>query len=106
MNQHPTEKRSLSKGEEIVESWPKGWSNSPILIVTTQKTRGIGILWVFFTWGEQYLQVFWPRFFRLIFRRGFTLVLYDDLFFSLDSDGFLCGFLKPRKTWRRISPYW
>jgi hypothetical protein len=104
MNLHPTENRPLLDYEEIIESWPRSWPNSPILILTTREIRGIGIFGVFLSWGAQSLQIFWPGFFRLILHRGFFLVLYDDLFFRLSPDGFTSGSLKPKRTWRLIPP--
>ena len=105
MNLHPTENRPLLEDEEIREAWPQSWPNSPIQILTTREIRGIGIFGAFLSWGAQSLQLFWPGFFRLILHRGFTLILYDDLYFVLGPEGCLCGFLKPKKTWRRVSPY-
>jgi hypothetical protein len=105
MNLHPTEKRALLEDEEIIESWPSSMPYSPICIRTNREFRGIGILWIVVSWGAGSLQIFWPRFLRLILHRGFILVLYDDLFFNLDHNGFEWGFFKPIITWRRVDPF-
>ena len=105
MNLHPTEKRALLEDEEIIESWPSSMPYSPIYIRTNREFRGIGILWIVVSWGAGSLQIFWPTFLRLILHRGFLLVLYDDLFFNLDHNGFEWGFFKPIITWRRVDPF-